>query len=310
MLKRRSILAAKIEDTYGIDAGPTGAHAMRVEELDLSLGEGARMLERPAHRGSLAPLKQVYGGALAALSFSVPLSGSGAAGVAPEFGVLLKACGLSEDVIASTSVTYAPSSDASGHDSLTMAFYEDGTLYRLTGCRGTLSISAPAGEPARLSFTFTGHVDGPTDAALPTGTFDQTTPPTFRGASFTVDSFAATIASLTMDVQNQLATPPSVNAADGYAAIRITGRDVIGSIDPEKVLVATHDFIGKWRSGAVMALTTGVVGSTPGNRWRLDLPAISYREASRGDRDGIVTYELGFGASEAAGDDEFSLTLT
>ncbi|MCK7495178.1 MAG: hypothetical protein MZW92_31855 [Comamonadaceae bacterium] len=42
------------------------------------------------------------------LTFDVEIKGSGAAGTAPELGVLLKGCGFGETVVAVTSVTYAP----------------------------------------------------------------------------------------------------------------------------------------------------------------------------------------------------------
>jgi hypothetical protein len=52
-------------------------------------------------RGTLVANKRV------SITFDVELSGSGTAGTAPAFGPLLKAAGLSETVVAITSVTYA-----------------------------------------------------------------------------------------------------------------------------------------------------------------------------------------------------------
>ena len=107
-----------------------------------------------------------------------------------------------------------------------------------------------------------------------------------------------------------MVTPPSVSAANGYSQIRITGRDVSGSFDPEATLLADHDFAAEWKSGAALALDSGVVGSAAGNRWRIQCPAISYREISEGDREGLRTLEIGFGAAEINGDDEISLVFT
>ena len=308
MLVKRSLLAANIETTYGTSSSPGVNDVVRAENIELSLSEGARMHERPAHRGSLGSLKHIYGGSLASISFDVPVAGSGTAGTAPEFGDLLRSCGLDETVVASTSVAYAPVS--TGMESCTISFYEDGTLYVLTGCRGNVSLTGEAGKYAVLSFSMTGHIAGPTDAAIISGVFPTTVPPVMVGATFTIDSFSGVIGNLTMDLQNQLALPPSVNAADGYAAIRITGRDVIGTIDPEMELVATENWVGNWRSGAEMALATGTIGATAGNRWALSHPAVSYREVSRGDRDGIRTVELSYGAAEDSGDDEIELIFT
>jgi len=308
MLVKRALIAAKAESTYNTDSSPGATDVVRVENLEVNLAEGARMHERPALRGTLGQLKHVYGGALVGINFDVPVAGSGTAGTAPEFGDLLKAAGMSETVVADTSVTYEPAS--SDHDSATIYFYEDGTLYKATGCRGNVSFNGEAGKYGVLSFSMIGHVTGPTDASLISGTFSTVVPPIIESATFTIDSYAATIAALTFDLQNQVVMPPSVNAADSYAAIRIASRDVIGSINPEMELVATEDFIGNWRSGAAMALSIGTIGGTAGNQWDLTMPAVSYREPSRGDRDGVRTLELTFGAAEDSGDDEISLAFT
>ena len=61
------------------------------------------------------------------------LAGSGTAGTAPRYGALLQACGLSETIVASTSVTYAPVSSA--FSSATIYFNNDGIRHILTGCR-------------------------------------------------------------------------------------------------------------------------------------------------------------------------------
>lgn len=308
MLVKRSLLTVKIEDTYGTDSEPGVNDVVRAENVELNLSEGARMHERAAHRGSLGTLKHIYGGSLAAISFDVPIAGSGTAGTAPEFGDLLRACGLDETITASTSVSYAPVS--SGIESCTIKFYEDGTLYALTGCRGNLSMAAEAGKHGVLSFNMIGHMAGPTDAAIIEGVFSTVIPPVMVGATFVIDSYAGVVSNLTMDLQNQVSMPPSVNAADGYAAIRITGRDVVGTIDPEMEPVATEDWVGNWRSGAAMAVATGSIGGTAGNRWALSHPAVSYREVSRGDRDGIRTVDLTYGAAESSGDDEATLLFT
>ena len=308
MLTKRSVLLSKIESTYGTDSTPGGTDAVRVENLQINPAASARMHERPAIRGTLGTLKHVYGGSLGEITFDVPVAGSGTAGTAPEFDSLLRACAMGSTIVAGTSVTYSPVS--SGFESTTIKFYEDGTLYALTGAVGNVSLNAEAGKFGVLSFTMTGHIAAVSDASLVSGTFDTAVPPVFLGASFAIDSYAAVISAFSFDLQNTIAMPPSVNSADGFAAIRVTGRDVVTSFDPEKVTVATEAFEANWRSGAAMALATGTIGGTAGNRWSVSMPAVSYRELSKGDRDGIVVYELSGGAAEDSGDDEISVAFT
>ena len=79
-----------------------------------------------------------------------------------------------------------------------------------------------------------------------------------------MDTYGQIISALAFDMSNQLAMPPSVNGTDGIGEIRIVGRDVNGSLDPEAVLKATEDFEADFTAGNALALTTGVVGGTAG----------------------------------------------
>ena len=305
-LTRREMILAKVETTYNTDATPTGDDAILVENLSWS-HEGARMVERPAIRKSLAQLQQIFAGTLRQMTFDVEIKGSGTAGEAPELGVLLRGCGMAETVDAST-VTYEPASES--QESLTIYYYEDGTLYKVTGARGTVSADLTTGATGKLSFTFTGHVDDGTDEPAPTPSYVDGVPPALINVPFDVSGFSAVISQLQFDLNNTVATPPSISESDGYGEIRITSRDINGSFDPEAELKANQDFIQDWKNGANKVIDTGVIGGTVGNQYQVTFPAAHYREISPGDRDSIRTYSVGFGASEETTDDEFSLIFS
>jgi len=308
MLIKRSVLLLKIESVYNDDPLPTALlDALLVENLQYSPAE-QRMYEQATVGATLASLQQLYGGSLLQVTFDVTLKGSGAAGTAPDVGQALRACGLGEAVVPSTSVAYAPVSTAT--ESATMHLFEDGKRFVITGARGNVAFSATVGEPAKLSFTLTGHWSAPTDVTLPVPTLDATVPPVMLSAGFSINSFPAVISALSFDLGNTVVFPPDINAADGFGEMQITGRDVNGSFDPEEELVATHNFVNLWKQGTSMALTTGVIGSVAGNRWQLSEPAVSYRDWAPGERDGIRTAEMPYGAHEVSGDDEVSLILT
>jgi hypothetical protein len=305
---RQKVLLFKIEVTYNTDPVPTGAaDAVLVESL-LWSNQSLRMVERPAVRPSLGTLQHIFGGRLVQFTCVAEVKGSGAAGTAPEIGPLMRACGLGETVVPATSVAYSPVSQSL--ESGTAYIYEDGKRIIVTGCRGNVSFSAGAGGKMMANFTMQGHVAAQTDEALPTPTYDSTIPPVFVGATFTIDSFAATIGNLSFDLANVLATPDDVNSADGYGETTITARDVNGSIDPLDELVADEDFIGNFTADAVMALATGTIGGTAGNRWAVDMPAVSYREVTPGDKDGIASLSLPFGAAESTTDDDITILFT
>ena len=307
-LIRRQVITAKVESSYNTDAVPTGpADAIEVEDLSWQT-EGLRMVERPLIRSSLATVKQLYGGSLLGVSFSCEVKGSGSAGVAPDMGALLLGCAMAETIVASTSVTYLPAS--SSLSSLTIYIYEDGTLIKMTGCAGQPVLAAEVGGRMMIAFSFIGHFSGPTDISLVTPTYDSTVPLIFINGAFDIGGFAAVIQALSVDWGNVIQTPDNFNAADGYGEVRVTGRDVNGSFNPEQPLVASKDFMSIFKAGTEEALDTGALGATAGNIVRIQLPKISYRNIAPEQREGVLAYGLPFGAAEDSGDDEASIEFT
>jgi hypothetical protein len=307
MLKNREVILVKQEVTYNTDPVPTAvANACLVEEPNWA-NEGPRMNARPAVRASFGELQEIYGGSLRTVTFKVELKGSGVAGTAPEYAPLLRACGLGETIVPATSVTYAPAS--ASIPSCTIYYYQDGILQKLTGCRGIVSFAFPAGGIPKMEFKMTGHFSLPTDVALVTPTLMTTKPYPFIGAGITIGGYSPCIESLSLEMGTQLAMEPCANATDGFGEVIITKRKVGGKINPEMVLVATKAWESLWSAGTTQAFTTGVIGAA-GNRYQLAMPAMYERDIGPGDRNGIRTYEIGYGAAEVTGDDEFSLALT
>lgn len=314
MLVNREVILAKTEVTYGTDSVPVaGTDAMLVENIAWS-NEGLRLNERPAVRSSLGKLQQVFGGTLRSITFDVEIKGSGVdpatTATPPEFAPLLRACGMLETITASTSVAYTPESDPANHESITIYYFQDGIRYDLVGCRGNVSFNMETGALGKMSFTFTGHLVGPTDVALPTPTVLSVVPDALIGASFSAGGFASIVNALSLDMSNTLALPPSIAASDGYDEVQITARDPNGSYDPEAELVGVEDPWADLIADAALAFSIGPVGAVAGNIYTFALPAVSYRDLSPGDRDGIRTYDIPFGAAEATIDDEVSLTFT
>lgn len=105
-LIRKRVLLAKIESSYGVDPTPDGtSNAILVRNLSptpIDSEQVSRDLIRPYLGNSDTLLAQVGN----AIEFEVELAGSGAAGLAPAYGPLLKACGFTETVsTASISIT-------------------------------------------------------------------------------------------------------------------------------------------------------------------------------------------------------------
>ncbi|WP_445362051.1 hypothetical protein ACJJIQ_00020 (plasmid) [Microbulbifer sp. ANSA003] len=305
-LVKRELILAKVETEYGNDAAPTGAaNAILVEEVGWSFA-GARMVERKPVSPTLGALQGVFAGTLMEVTFNAELKGSGAAGTPPEIAPLLRACGLAETITAGTSVEYNLASE--GHESITLYFYEDGSLYKLTGVRGTWTPTLTTGEVGKVAFTLTGHVSGPTDAGLPVASYSDVVPPPVINMPFRVGGYAAVISALSLEMGYTIATPTDISAENGYGEIVIVDREVTGSFDPEGTLVSAKNWVGEWQDGTTQAIETGIVGRTAGNRYSFSIPQAWYKEIAPGDRDGLRTYEIGFGA--AGGDDALTLVFT
>ena len=109
---------------------------------------------------------------------------------------------------------------------------------------------------------------------------------------------------------NQIVKPASTSAADGFGQIRISRWDITGTFDPLATLLATNDWVDDWETGTAMALATGTIGSTAGNRYAITAPAVSYRGVSYAEREAERAYETSFACAESSGDDEISLAFT
>ena len=308
MLINRTVITAKIETTYGTDAAPAATDAILVQEPTPPASEGLRMNERPVVSANISPKQAIYGGRLATVSFKAEIKGSGTAGTAPELDALFQSCGFASTIVASTSVTYNPAS--TGHKSCTIYYYLDGTLHKLTGCRGTVSFALETGALPMASFTMTGHVSNPTDVSIVTPTYDSTVPAALVSVPFTIGGYSAVINALNFDMGTTIAKPNDISASDGYGDVQITAYKPTGSFDPENTLIATQDWYSKFTAGTLMALTTGVIGGTAGIKVKFDMPAIYYSDIGHADRDGVATLDTPYAAVDNSGDDFVSIAFT
>lgn len=308
-LTKRSVILLKLETTQGTDSVPVAANdAILVEGLKWSVAS-ERMAERKPTLATFGQLKKIYAGHMLEVSFEMEIKGSGALGERPEVGAPLVACGFSEVVVASTSVEYMPATQ--GQQSATLYVFEDGDLIKLVGCMGKVTFDLSTGAVGKSSFTFTGHQDGNiSQTSLPTPTYDSLTPFPLIGVSFTMGG-ALDISKLSIDMGISISTPDSMISADGYGDVFISDRNVTGSIDPLAKTADQKEYLNEWKSGSEAALTTGDIGKTAGNIYKITLPKVYNSAAPKaGDRSGQVSRELSIHALPTSGDDEFSLLFT
>jgi hypothetical protein len=307
----RSILA-KEEGTYGTDSSPTGADdAIQVSALEISPAE-SEVLSRDLIRSYLGNSPQLIANTRVTVTFTVEYSGSGTAGTAPQYGPLLKACGMSETVVASTSVTYAPVSTS--FDSVTMYIDNDGIRHIVTGARGTFTISLNANQIPVYNFTMTGQYNAPTDTASPTLTFqNQADPEIFNDTNTTAFTlYSATnlaLQSAEIDLGNEVVYRELVNSTK---EVLITNRAATANFVIETPTLATKDFFALAVAGTSGNLSI-VHGSTAGNIITLASPTsgLSLGNPTYSEDQGIVMLNLPTTMVPSdSGNDEITLTLT
>lgn len=309
LIARKTYILSKAESTYGTSSTPANTDAVLVKNLDLTPLAGdvvSRDLLRPYLGNSEQLLAQTY----VELSFDVELAGSGTAGTAPRYGALLKACGLSETVVATTSVTYAPVS--SSFSSATIIYNTDGVNHLLTGCRGSFTIQAEVGQIPTISFSMVGIYNAPTDVSPVAVSYsNQATPLVFRQgntSSFSVFSYSGLLQSFDFDLANATVYRQLVGSATGE--VLITDRKPAGSCMIEAPTIATKDFFSIALGSATGGLTF-LHGTTAGNRVTFNSPQTDITSPAYGEQDGVRMLNLPYVATPTtAGNDEFSLAFT
>lgn len=116
-LTRKRLILSKIETTYATDSSPAGTDAILVRNLDITPIE-ANVVSRDLVRPYLGNYDQLLAQTRVTITFQVEMAGSGTGGTAPKFNSLLRACGLSETVMAAA-VTGSATAGAAG--SITLA---------------------------------------------------------------------------------------------------------------------------------------------------------------------------------------------
>lgn len=308
MLYKSRLLWAKIESTYGTDPTPTNADTILTQGLTISPYQG-NTVSRDYDSPALGNSEIINTGPYAEVQFNVELAGSGAAGDAPGYGVLLKACGFSETLTASTDAVYAPISSA--FPSVTLYFNVDGQRHILKGARGTVGITMSRGQLPTLNFTFTGLYATPTESAM-TADFSAFVAPIAvtdaNTGTYTLHGYAAKAESFTMSMNNNVVYR---NVVNGESVI-ITDRSPSGQFAIEAPTLSAKNYFSAIESHS--GVTTGALqiihGATSGNIIQVDAPAVQLSSLTMNDSDGILVYQMDAQfIPTSAGNDEFVLTV-
>ena len=311
-LSRTTKLLAKIESSYGSNPTPVaGSNAIQVTDIEVTPIESDNV-QATAFQGFIGNSTRptLLANKRVAVSFGAELSGSGAAGTASALSPLLKSCGLSETIVGSTSVTYAPVS--SSFSSCTILCFYGATRHLLTGCGGTATITMAAGSFAQINFEFTGIYNSPDSTAM-SGTFtvaNQSAGIEVNNTNVTTATFhgetSQRIESFDLALNNEVVYKETASSKE----VLITNRAPGGTAVVEEPVRATTDYFAKAETAAT-GNSSIVLGSSAGNIVTVNVPQTDITGVSRGDTNGVNSLNLPYLAlPTTAGNNELSIVMT
>lgn len=310
MNSAKTVVFAKIESGYGTDAfnGTPAAETVIVTSEPKFELQGKTI--------SSEMVKPFFGkeagkniGEGLKLSFSTELKSSGIAGTAPRIGSLLQACNFTESVEAAK-VTYKPNSKMADSTSVTLYFYIDGILHKVTGARGTAKLSCKANEIAKIDFDFTGLFDRGHHSLqdIPALSYEASEALVFgKTNAFVYNSEnELVLENFNLDISNTISKRVNANKANGIEEYFISNREVKGDFDPE--IDPSKNFWNDYADTNVSTITAslgegaGKVIDVVCNNCTIDVPSYANRES-------LVTQSINFTAHPDSGDDELTITF-
>lgn len=305
LLKKVSVLAAKIETTIGTAISLSGTDAT-FNVYNASIVPNIQMTDREG-QGAFSKLSSVLGQQTGTCTFSTDLiMGTAESAWSSTF---LPACGLGK-----SSTTYSCKSEAPGSTvkTLTMAHYVNGVIRRIRGAVGTFTISCLAGQKITLDFTFQGVYDSFEAGAILAPTLATNEALRWAASTTTIAGTAVAASSLTFDLGNVISPLESQAVDEGVKNFIITDRRPTLSIDPEADTSNSISRYGLWTVWPhVAAIAWDSNTSGDGGKWAFSVPAGQILNQQPGERSGIETEQLSFLATKSSAlNDEFSMTYT
>ncbi len=315
---RNTAILAKIESTYGTDATPTeAANAILISNASitpLAAQNVSRDLIRPYMGGS----EQLLGANYVELSFDVELAGSGAAGTAPAYGALLRACGFAETITASVRTEYNLVTPVA--DSVSIYYFSDGVKHVAKGCRGDVSFKLGANGRPVMSFKFLG-LDGGIAAATPSALTltGFKTPLAVTEANTGDITFGATYTAATptltggtgypsQGLEISLGNSVSHTPLLGGETIDVSNRDASGKLSLDLTAAQEVTFIGNVKTNTVQSV--GLMhGTTAGYKVMLFMPSVQLTNPSKADVNGRLLIGFDLRVIPSSGNDELKIVV-
>jgi hypothetical protein len=317
---RMTLVTAKAESTYGVDALPTAASNgqlmyARVNPVSIV----SKLFEVRSLRGTFSPLPQIAVPTSQKWQGQSLLQGSGTAGVAPRLDALFRACQMSATVNAGVSVTYAPSSAfplSGAPQSATIYTYLDGVSHQMPGTVGSFKLAGKAGEPVTVDFEMEGLYASPAAQANPAGFATDNFLATYmHGAALKLKSslnptfYFPTFVAFEFDAGVKVAQRSDASSSAGVKGFMPVARSPKLKLTLEADF-ANRNFFPELEQGVLLEAYFSQ-GSAAGNTISFSFPTAQLTDVRYGDAGGVRTVELAFAlvTSTSGADSEFSLAF-
>lgn len=288
-----AVVLAKKEVTYGTDAVPVAAtngiltRNYQGKPLDVD------RIERNLDSGIYGAQASAPSNERRTFSYEVELAGSGAAGTAPAWMVLLEGCGMGAAVLAAgvdAQQTFAPPGSVT---SLTHYDFLQDQRRKAVGCVGTFELDFTAGAYPYAMLNWTGLVPAatPFDKSAPGAvtltSWKQPLEVNDTNTDFTLDGFAAKLRSWKANAGVTVAPRNLV----GSRYIRRGNHALKSTLVIEAPDIAAKDYIATLRTGSLVSfiLTHGLVA---GNIVEMTSTKTQIENISESREDDIVMYTL------------------
>lgn len=306
---RRTVIQAKIETTPGTWTAPAAADALLISDVEIDYLD--QNVDRDLIRAYLGGSEQLVGTRAAKITFSCEIAGPGAAGTAPAWGKLLRACGMAETAVVSSYVSYNPVSEA--FESLSIKYVVDGVGHNLKGARGTVDMSLVVSTRPLLKFTFVGVENTWDPAITPAGTLtawkvpvaisDVNTGDIRVGCTYAAGVLTGGTAWPSRGLELSLGTDPKMVSLLGSTQVDITSRAVTGKatfvLDDAAEVQLFQD------AANIISRQVGLVhGKTAGNIVGVYMPNVQFMTPKYVDVEGRVGVSVDLRVCPANGNDE------
>lgn len=234
---------------YGVDTALLGVDAVAVFDVNYNPEYSKETMNEAL--GFPGGQSEKTTGGYQKISFKAYVRGSSGKDVPTPNGKLLRLCGNSETVTATTSVTYAPATDS--HEHGTIYYYIGGTagvLHKLTGVRGSVKFVSKVGALDYYEFEFLALDSEPVAAGtLPVVDWSGLTTPMHTAAS--------TVETMTLFGQAVGMSSMTVSFGNAFSHMHVTNQEEIafdsrkGTVDISVVEppIATFNWWTKSKKG-------------------------------------------------------------